>query len=124
MKRIISHSIVFVLFTIHAFAGSAHVVEISPITQPALISRGDFKSAEVTGHGNKAVLNLKLKNSAAKKLKAYTEKNVGQELPLMVDGKVVGTPVIRAPITDGVSQVEPLNRGTAEKIDRYINGQE
>lgn len=121
MKRLISSFVLFALFAVNAFAATIHTVEIRPLAQSALIGAGDFKSAEVTGSGEKAVLSVQLKEDAARRLRAYTAKNVGRELPFVVDGRIFRMPVIRVPIEGSAFQVEPLSRELADTIAQFIN---
>jgi preprotein translocase subunit SecD len=123
MKRFISCFVFSILFAVTTFADSVKTVEVRPLAQSALISLEDFSSAKVSGVKEKAVLSIQLKETAAKRLEAYSSQHVGEELPLVVDGKVVGTPVIRAAIQGNVFQVEPLNHQVAENIAQLINSQ-
>jgi preprotein translocase subunit SecD len=124
MKRTLSLSVLLAFTALNAFAGTIRTVEVRPLAQTALIGSNDFKSAEVTGNGEKATLNIELKGPAAQRFRAYTAKNVGQDLPFLVDGKVVQAPLVRTAIEGSTFQVEPLNRELADRIAQFINARQ
>lgn len=123
MNRIFTMLFLFVSFSLAAVAGSVHSVEVIPLDKTPLLSSADFSSAEVSGTGKKATLFLQLTSSAAKKMKAYTEKNVGQILPFIVDGKIIKAPLLREPIKTNSFQVEPMDKTVADDVAQFINSQ-
>jgi preprotein translocase subunit SecD len=125
MKRIITLAILscFSILTL-AFAAPVRSLEIRT-TPPerSLVSSKDFTHAEVTESAGTILLNLEVTKPAALKLKDYTRKNVGKNLGLIVDGKLLKTPVIRTAIEEGKFQVDLPEKSTAQSIADFVNHQ-
>ena len=121
MKRILTLFVLLLSFSVSAVAGSIHSVEVTPLAKASLLTSSDFASADVSGTGEKAVLSIKLTDSAARRMKTYTTNNVGRELPFLVDGKVIKAPIVRVPIEGNGFQVEPLDRALADEVAQFIN---
>ncbi|MGZ3707724.1 MAG: hypothetical protein ACXWPM_02690, partial [Bdellovibrionota bacterium] len=88
MKRILSFSFLLVSLAVNSFAGPVHTIEVKALANTPLVASGDFVSAKVSGSGQKTVLSIKLTDAAAKRMKRYRAEHVGEELPLVVDGKL------------------------------------
>jgi preprotein translocase subunit SecD len=96
-------------------------VEVRPLVERPLLSTSDFSGASVSGAGENSVLNLNLTAKAAARLKTFTAHNLGAELPFLVDGKIIKSPVIRSVIEGQGFEVNPLNHDLAEAIANRIN---
>jgi preprotein translocase subunit SecD len=120
MKRIFTFVIFVLTLQLNAWAG-VRAIEVRPLAKTPLLSLKDFKSAEVKGEGDHAVLTVVLRDDAARRMREFTAKNVGRELPFLVDGKFVNAPVVRAPIEHNTFQVAPMDRSLADSVAQTIN---
>lgn len=86
------------------------------ISRTPLLVNADFTESEITDRDEPAGLNLKTTASAAQKLKEFSSKNIGKQLALIVDGKVLMTPVIRTQLDQGKFVVSFSDN----KIPKYL----
>ena len=119
MNWIVKVSLCFLTLGSLAFA---HSIEIRPIKAPVLTEQ-DFTQAEVATKEGVSTLKIKMSADGVRKMKAFTEQNVGSLLALLVDGHLIKAPVIRAPITGPGLDIDPLEKHQAEKLAEIINSQ-
>ena len=122
MKRIIALSCLLVLLSANAHSRTVKSIAVTPLAPIPLLTTADFTNAVVEGSaGGQAVLKLTLGEKAAQRLREYTTRNVGRELPLLIDGKLVQAPLVRVPIECNAFQVEPIERALAQEVAQLIN---
>jgi preprotein translocase subunit SecD len=64
-------------------------------------SGGGVRSARVTMQDGRPEVEILLTADGQKAMSDYTSRHVGEPLPMALDGKVLTTPIIQAPITGG-----------------------
>lgn len=84
--------------TVDFDSGEGH--EVLHVSKAPLLVVGDFAKADVVPKGGHAVLELTLRDKAASRLMAFSKKNVGQKLAVLVNHQLVKAPLIRIPITE------------------------
>jgi hypothetical protein len=75
------------------------------IGQERYVSNSDVASARVERADSRCLVSIRLTDDGAGKLARLTRDHVGDQLALVIDGKVVMTPTIRSEITEGLVQL-------------------
>lgn len=91
------------------------------LTAKPLLTNNDFTHANVTLTEGQFVLNLDMTAESAKRVKMFTESNVGKEMAFLVNGRVIRTPKIRDPIVGNGFLIGAFGRDEAQKLADTIN---
>jgi preprotein translocase subunit SecD len=87
--------------------------------EPAL-TEADVDSAWVTMRGDRPVVDLRLNDRGREAFARLTGDNVGKRVAMLVDGKLLLAPVVRAPILEGRAVIEW--DATPEEAERVARG--
>jgi preprotein translocase subunit SecD len=122
MKRI-STSIIAVMLLGSSLALSAETQSLTfnPVTSQSLLTREDFRNAQVVIKKGKVMLEATLTDSGAMKLKDYSSNHVGERLAIISEGEVIAAPVMRASMSRRI-EVDALNEAQAKNLANLING--
>src|SRR5262245_10763329 len=70
----------------------------------------------------KPVIEILFTKDGAKKVEKLSEEHIDKPLAIMVDGKVIGAPVIKAKFTDKAQITGEFTKKEAEKIAKALGG--
>ena len=89
-----------------------------------IVRNKDIARAEVVPGGNDSTFNISLTFTpdGARKMRQATERNIGKQLELLIDGRVVMSPVIRAAISGEAMITGTYTRAEADRIVSGIVG--
>ena len=75
--------------------------------EPTDLTGADLKTAEVTFEGNTGVpaISLQFTDEGAKKFEEITGRNVGRELPIILDNQIISAPTVSEKIIGGNAQI-------------------
>ena len=80
---------------------------IVKVEKKVLLTGADLSDAQVTfDQFGRAQVGFTFKSSAAKKFEDYTTKNIGKYLTIVLDNRVISSPVINSPIPGGKGVIE------------------
>lgn len=86
--------------------GKTAVMEFKNEEGQTVLTGNDLKDAkEAMGPNNSSVVNIEFTSAGAEKFGALTEANVGRHISIMLDGKVLTSPVVNEPIRGGKAQI-------------------
>lgn len=96
------------------------------ISKEILLSNSDIESAIIIKKDDSArkefpVIDLVFKKDAAEKLAMITEKNTKKSLAVIVDGKVLTTPLIILPLTRGHFMLSSWQVATDDAAAKLVN---
>jgi preprotein translocase subunit SecD len=91
------------------------------ISRTPLVATGDITAATATQTEGEWVLNFTVTDDAAKRVHEFSKQHVGNNLALLVDGKVHGTPRIAAAIVGNSYRIDGFNRSDAERLAAAIS---
>jgi len=78
-----------------------------PVKKNVILTGADLSDAQVQfDQYGRAQVGFTFKSSAAKKFEDYTTKNVGRYLTIVLDNRVISSPVIQSPIPGGKGVIE------------------
>ena len=79
----------------------------SAVLEPTDLTGADLKTAEVTFEGNTGVpaISLQFTDEGAKKFEEITGRNVGRELPIILDNQIISAPTVSEKIIGGNAQI-------------------
>ena len=86
-----------------------------------LVSPPDLTRSYVNVTEGQVVLNLSFASIAAERVRDFTAANVGAQLALLIDGRVVKTVRVRDPIRDDGVLIGPVERVAAETLSAQVN---
>jgi preprotein translocase subunit SecD len=86
------------------------------ISRTPLVATGDITGATASQSQDQWVLNFTVTDDAAKRVHEFSKQHVGNNLALVVDGKIYGTPRIASAIVGNKYRIEGFNRGDAERM--------
>jgi preprotein translocase subunit SecD len=74
---------------------------------PTNLTGADLKSAQVVFEGNTGnpVISIEFSEEGGKKFSEITARNVGKELPIILDNQIISAPVVQEQITGGSAQI-------------------
>jgi preprotein translocase subunit SecD len=91
------------------------------VNSKPLISLQEIKTITLTHDADKSpVLMMELAQPAQNKFYEYTKINIGKRLPLIINNKLLFSPVIRAGIQGGMLQVTGFNKDVLKNIMHYL----
>ncbi|NMB17106.1 MAG: protein translocase subunit SecD [Firmicutes bacterium] len=86
--------------------GKTAVLEFKDPTGETVLTGADLAKAAVgRDHMGRPAVDVEFTAEGAKKFAAVTTKWVGQQMPILLDNKVISSPVIQTPITEGKGQI-------------------
>jgi len=91
------------------------------MSRTPLVAAGDITGATASQSEDQWVLNFTVTDDAAKRVHEFSQRNVGRNLALVVDGKVHGTPRIAGAIIGNKYQIEGFSRADAERLATAIS---
>jgi preprotein translocase subunit SecD len=91
------------------------------LTAEPLVTSADVTGAHASLTEGQYVLNVGVTVEAAKRVQLFSERNVGNTLAFLVDGRVLRTPKIRDPITGNGFLIGAFERAEAERLADAIN---
>ncbi|HYW45652.1 MAG TPA: hypothetical protein VE959_22500 [Bryobacteraceae bacterium] len=72
------------------------------LQQEAIVDQADVRSAEVASDPNGPRVRLTLTDAGSQKLLETTRKNIGNRIGVVLNGRLLAAPVIRAAISNGI----------------------
>lgn len=92
------------------------------LLRQSLINTEDLESAFINNENSKMIV-LRFDEEGKKKLEKVTSDNIDKRLGIIIDGKLVMTPIVRQPITNGWMQVSLAGstKADADSIVLRIN---
>lgn len=91
------------------------------VNSKPLISLQEIKTITLTHDAdNSPILMMELAQPAQNKFFEYTKNNIGKRLPLIINNKLLFSPVIRAGIQGGMLQVTGFNKDVLKDIMHYL----
>lgn len=91
------------------------------VSSKPLISLQEIKTITLTHDGNKLpILMMELTQPAQNKFYEFTKNNIGKRLPLIINNKLLFSPVIRAGIQGGMLQVTGFNKDVLKELIHYL----
>ncbi len=91
------------------------------MSRTPLVATGDITGAAASQSEDQWVLNFTVTDDAAKRVHEFSQRNVGRNLALVVDGKVHGTPRIAGAIIGNGYRIDGFNRADAERLATAIS---
>jgi preprotein translocase subunit SecD len=92
------------------------------VSRTPLVTTGDITGATASQSGDQWVVNFTVTDDAAKRVHEFSQRNVGRNMALAVDGKVHGgTPRIIGAITSNKYEIDGLSRADAERLATAIS---
>jgi len=91
------------------------------LAQVPLLTSADVTGAHVSLTEGQYVLNVDVTVEGAKRVRLFSERNVGRTLAFVVDGHVLRTPTIRDPITGNGFLIGAFERAEAERLADAMN---
>lgn len=91
------------------------------LAEKPLLTNTDFTHANVTLTEGQFVLNLDMTAESARRVRTFTENNVGKEMAFLANGKLIRTPKIRDPIVGNGFLIGAFGRDEAQKLADAIN---
>ncbi len=76
-------------------------MEIKAANSSYAVNEKQIENVEVVDSQMGAVLQIKLNEEGSKILAKITTENIGKEVPISIDGKVISSPTVQNPITTG-----------------------
>jgi preprotein translocase subunit SecD len=70
--------------------------------QEAIVDQADVKLAEVASEPNGPRVRLTLTDAGSRKLLDTTRKNIGNRIGVVLNGRLLSAPIVRAPISNGI----------------------
>jgi SecD-like export protein len=104
-------------------AGTSEVTagQSLPATLPVLFgSEGVASIRDATDQNGNPALNVNLTPAAAQLFADYSTNHIGEQLAIVVDGRVVSAPIIQAPITGGQLQITNASSASGFTLDAPI----
>ena len=71
----------------------------------AVIDNEDIADAYCILNGNRRFIVIRMTPEGSKKFKSVTEKNLGKQIAILLDDKILSAPVVQEPITNGAVQI-------------------
>jgi len=86
--------------------------------EEVIVTNADIADARVVQGGNPSQydVSVEFNSSGAEKMRAATQRNIGKHVAILLDGQVVMTPVLRAPIATSARITGGFTRAQAERI--------
>jgi preprotein translocase subunit SecD len=91
------------------------------MSRTPLVATSDITGATASQDGGEWTVNFTVTDDAAKRVHDFTQRHVGRNLALVVDGKVRGTPRIAGAIIGNGYRISGLNRTDAERMAAAIS---
>jgi preprotein translocase subunit SecD len=91
------------------------------LTARPLLTNNDFTHANVSLTEGQFVLNLDMTAEGAQRVQTFTGNNVGKEMALLVNGRLIRTPKIRDSIVGNGFLIGAFGRNEARKLADAIN---
>ena len=91
------------------------------VSRTPLVTTADITGATASQTEDHWALNFTVTDDAARRVHEFTKEHVGRSLPLVVDGKVYGTPRIAGAITGNKYRIEGFTRADAERMATAIS---
>jgi preprotein translocase subunit SecD len=85
-----------------------------------LLSNEDVKSASPVLHGRRLVVEVILTDEGKEKFARLTEENINKRIGIVVDGRLILAPLVRAPIREGKMII--TGNLSEEEINRIADG--
>jgi preprotein translocase subunit SecD len=88
----------------------------------AIVTNSDISRAYIiqVDHSSQYNVGVEFNRSGTQKIGAATAKHIGKPVAILLDGQVVMTPTVRAPIGDSAVISDDLSKAEAEKIVKGI----
>src|SRR5262249_15546551 len=86
-----------------------------------IVSAGGVREATLLDSGHGRYLSLLLATDATQALAKTSAENIGQKLAIVVDRKVVASPVIRVPLRGNTVAVTTRSDAELEKLEAVVN---
>ena len=87
----------------------------------SFVGMSDLTGAKVSNTEGQIVLNLELKETTARKLREYTQKNAGKRLAVIAKGQLIKALKIKDTITGKRLIIGPLEKAEASQLAQEIN---
>jgi hypothetical protein len=124
----------FVSFAIHLLAGApgggagnaasaAGSIDTARLLPKWYLSNDDVETASVVHDGSSCSVSIQMTAEGAEKLARLTRGHIGEQLALVIDGKLEMAPTIRSEITDGrVKVTGSFSEADCQKIAGGLTG--
>lgn len=83
----------------------------------------DVKSAAVTNEGKSPWVRLTLTEEASQRLLEGMRKNIGNRIAVVLDGRLIAVPLVRAPVSGPIPLTGPFTQQQANDIAAEFNHQ-
>ena len=93
-----------------AMLGKTALLEFKDMSGNTVMSGSDLKDSKASvGQNGKPVVGLEFNDEGGKKFAILTSQNVGKQISILLDGKVLTSPVVNEAITGGKAQISGSN---------------
>jgi preprotein translocase subunit SecD len=93
------------------------------LQQQAIVDQGDVQSAEVASEPNGPVVRLTLTPAGSQKLLETTRNNIGNRIGVVLNAQLVATPIVQAPVANGIPIHGHFTQQQASDIAAAFNRQ-
>ena len=93
-----------------AMLGRTALLEFNDISGNIVMTGSDLKDSKASvGQNGKPVVGLEFNDEGGKKFAILTSQNIGKQISILLDGKVLTSPVVNEAITGGKAQISGSN---------------
>jgi len=93
-----------------AMLGRTALLEFKDISGNIVMTGSDLKDSKASvGQNGKPVVGLEFNDEGGKKFAILTSQNIGKQISILLDGKVLTSPVVNEAITGGKAQISGSN---------------